>query len=723
MNKNNRWSFPKVVFSIFLVVFLCLYVQYAYLSLSPSLYGINMDAFASKRSTFATTLHAKRGTIFDINGNALALNISSYTVIAYLDENRSKNSSTPLHVVDKIATAKALAPILNMDESYILELLSRDVKQVELGPGGRGITELKKEEIENLNLPGLGFIESQKRYYPNGNFASYIIGYAKVNSVDTDDDSVVDTDEITGELGIEAKYNDDLKGTDGYIKYQKDRFGYKIPDTKEEKVEEINGSDIYLTIDSNIQRFAESAVKEQAAIYNPEWLIVEVMDAKTGAILASSSSPSFDPNLRDITNYENPLSSYLYEPGSTMKTYTYMCAMEKGTYNGNATYKSGSIVVDNEGSIVSDWDPKGWGTLTFDQGYAYSSNVGVTNIVKTFINRDDLKNCFDKYGFGKATGIELSRELLGSIEFTYPLEIAAAGFGQGITTTPVQHLQALSMIANNGIMLKPHIISKIVDSNTGKVTYQSSREELGQVISSETASKIRKLMDDTVNASWAITSAIYFKVPGVDIIGKTGTAQIFNNKTKKYESGDNSYIFSFTGMFPKEDPQIIIYAAMKKPSYGATSGLTKATKEIIGNIAKYLQISNDNIESTETVKIESYINKTVSSLDSLKKVLNVVVIGNGDKVINQYPSSGSTLIKNEKLYIITSDSVIKMPNVTGYSRKEASALLDLLGISYSFEGYGYVTSQSIKEGTLIDDTVNLTLSDKDFIKTNESETN
>ena len=613
--KNKNWKFPKAVFTVFLVVFLLLYIQYAYLSLSPTIYGINMEEFAAKRSTVSTTLAATRGTIFDVAGNALALNVSSYTVIAYLDENRSKNSDIPLHVIDKELTAKTLSPILGMDESYILELLNRDSthgsKQVELGPGGRGITELKKETIEELNLSGIDFVETQKRYYPNGDFASYAIGYAKTSTV-TDEETNEEVEAIVGELGIESKYNDLLKGKDGYIKYQRDRFGYKIPDTKEEKIEEENGSNIYLTIDSNIQRFAESAVKEQSAIYNPEWMIVTVMNAKTGEILASATSPSFDPNIRNITNYENPLSSYLYEPGSTMKTYAYMCAMEKGTYNGNLTYESGSIEVDNEGNIVNDWDPKGWGSLTFDQGYAYSSNVAIANIVKTFINREDLKNCYEKYGFGSETGIELSRELSGSIEFTYPLEVAAAGFGQGITTTPIQHLQALTMIANNGVMIKPHVISKIINPNTNEVIYEASREELGQIISNETAAKMKDLMYDTVNAEWALTSATSFKINGTTVIGKSGTAQIFDNASGKYLSGENDYIYSFSGMFPYEDPEIIVYVAMKKPTYGGVVGIAKATTAVMENTAKYLEITVENTDSKEEISLSSYLSKNLN---------------------------------------------------------------------------------------------------------------
>ncbi|MEG2028854.1 MAG: penicillin-binding protein [Bacilli bacterium] len=722
-NKNKNWKFPKLVFTLFLAVFLCLYLQFAYLSLSPTIYGINMDNFASKRSTFENNLVATRGTIYDSENNLLALNVSSYTVIAYLDSNRSKNSNIPLHVVDKELTAKALSKVLNMEEKYILSLLERDSKQVELGPGGRGITELKKEEIENLNLSGIDFIEAQKRYYPNGDFASYILGYAKTVGIDLNNDKKDDIEQIVGELGIESKYDDLLKGKDGYIKYQKDRFGYKIPDTKEERINQIDGSNIYLTIDSNIQRFSETAIKEQAKIYNPEWMFVTVMNAKTGAILASASSPSFDPNVRNITNYENPLSSYLYEPGSTMKTFTYMCALEKGNYNGNLTYKSGSFIVDKDGNMVNDWNPAGWGNLTYDLGYAYSSNTAVANILKTFINRDDLKECFTKYGFGKLTGIELSRELEGSIEFNYPLEVATAGFGQGITTTPIQHLQALTMIANKGVMLKPHIISKIINPNNAKITYETSREELGNVVSEKTALKMKELMDNSVNASWAPTSATLFKVDGIDLIGKSGTAQIFNNKTGKYDNGDFDYVYSFSGMFPKDDPEIIIYAAIKKPAFGATIGLSKATVSVMENIAKYLQITDNNGSSLEEYHISSYMNKKISVLDDLKDKFDIVIIGNGDKIIKQYPSSGSKLVKGDKLFILTNDLVIKMPNLLNYSKSEVTNLLSLLNINYRFEGYGYAINQSIKEGVVVDDNVLVTFKNKEYIEKIKDEEN
>lgn len=302
--RSMKWKTPMVVFCVFLVFILVLFLQYVYLSLSPNVYGINMQEFASNRNTYSSLLHAQRGTIYDNQGDILAQDVSSYTVIAYLDESRTGTSTTLHHVADKQMTAEALAPLLNMEVDEILDLLNRDAYQVELGPGGRGITEILKKKIEELNLPGIDFIESYKRYYPNGDFASYIVGYAKKQNVEVELDNTTRQEEVlVGELGIEVQYNELLQGTNGYISYQQDRYGYKIPDTPEINEPAVDGSDIYLTIDANIQRILESVVDENVELYDPEWVTINVMDAKTGDILGSASSPSFDPNKLNLTNY------------------------------------------------------------------------------------------------------------------------------------------------------------------------------------------------------------------------------------------------------------------------------------------------------------------------------------------------------------------------------------------------------------------------------------
>lgn len=691
-NNKKSWAFPKKTFFIFLVFILVLFLQYAYVSLFPSVYGINMNQFASNRYTVSSTLKARRGNIFDSSGNLLALNVSSYTVIAYLSESRTGTSEIPLHVVDKQKTAEALSPVLNMSVETLLNLLNKDAYQVELGPGGRGITELKKEEIENLNLPGIDFIEDQKRYYPNGDFASYILGYAKKQDDGT----------ILGELGIESKYEEELKGTNGSTKYQQDRFGYKIPDTPETTIDPINGSNIYLTIDASIQRFLEDAIKANAETYEPDWSVLTVMDAKSGKILGSATTPSFDPNILNITNYENPLVTYVYEPGSTMKIYTYMCAIDKGVYNGDATYQSGSYQIGE--NKVQDWNGKGWGYITYDLGFEYSSNVAVVNLVNSVINKKELKECFEKYGFGAFTNIELSREQSGSLKFNYPIEVAAASYGQGIATTPIQNLQALSIIANNGKMVRPKIIEKIVNSVTNEVEYEYKLEISEQLVQISTVDKLKELMDNVISGENEGTTGSHFEVEGLDLIGKTGTSQYYD-KDSGYSTGKNSYIYSFAGMFPKDDPEIIIYASVKNPKWNTSVGLSQMIKQISKDIAKYKNVNtyNDKINNSTEYVVESFISKNINEVkEKLKQYnINVIVIGNGDKIIKQSIDIGDSLVSGDNIILVTNDSNVTMPSIYGLSRKDIITLCDILNIKYEFEGYGYASSQSIVTGTKI----------------------
>lgn len=705
--RTNKWKSPMIAFCFFLVFIFVLYLQYLYLSLSSNVYGINMQEFANNRNTYSSTLYAKRGTIYDVQGDILATDVSSYTVIAYLDESRTGSSSTLYHVQDKQKTAEALSPLLNMDVDTLLELLNKDAYQVELGPGGRGISEVLKKQIEDLNLPGIDFIESYKRFYPNGDFASYLIGYAKKNEVMVNGKL---ENVMQGELGIEVKYDDILKGTNGYIAYQQDRYGYKIPDTPEENVPAINGSDIYLTIDANIQRILEAETDKIVESYNPEWLTVTIMDAKTGDILGSVSEPSFDPNILNITNYENPLTSFVYEPGSVMKIFTYMCAIEKGTYVGDQTYMSGNI--DIEGTKIYDWNKYGWGEITYDHGFEMSSNVGTVNIMQNFLTKDDLKQCLTSYGFGSPTNIELPRELSGSLVFNYPVEVAAASYGQGITTTHIQQLQALSIIANDGYMLKPNIISKIVKD--GEVTYEREVTKSDRIVSEQTVEKIKELMYNAVNNVEGGAIGTAYIVDGLDVIGKTGTAEIADLENGGYLTGWLDSIYSFSGMFPKDDPEIIIFASIKRPNNGSNIGLKTMSNAIMESIGKYLGlIGGDSIDTNKSFQIGSYINLNTNDVkESLEnKGLDVIVLGNGDRIINQYPIN-TTLLQGDKIFLLTNDSNVKMPSLIGYTKIECISLLNLLNVDYEFEGYGYVTEQSIKVGESINDKIKIILKER-----------
>ena len=685
----NKIKINKLILIFILLFFVIVIGRITILALSKEVDGVNLKQFMSSRNTRKRTEFAKRGNIYDSSGNILAQTVNSYTIIAYLSESRSKGYKTPQHVVDKEATAKALAPLINTKEEVILSLLSQNLYQTELGIGGRNISELKKEQIEALHLPGISFVPSYKRYYQNDDFASYIIGYVK-----TSDDG-----EMNGEMGIEAYYNDMLKGEDGFTIYQQDINGYKIPNTKEEVRNSKNGVDIYLTLDSNIQFFVEKYTKEAYETYSPDWAITVVLDGKTGKVLGSTSYPSFNPNIKNITNYLNPLVSYSYEPGSTMKTFTYMAAMEKKVYDGNATYESGSIKFGE--NVVSDWRPQGFGTITFDEGYMLSSNVAISNLTKKYFSADELRSYFQKFGFGKKTGIELPGELAGTLNFKVPFEVATAGFGQGITITPIQMMQALTIISNDGVMLKPYIVDKIVDSD-GTIVYQGSKTELGKVVSTDTVNKIRDLMYKVIYNDLYYSTGAGYKMQGYDLIGKTGTAQYVNDYGVYYLD-DYHYIYSFSGMFPKDDPQIIIYSVMKD-TYG-TKGIQNVVRGLVKDISNYKSIYNPNVKvDASTYMLDNYSNKNTSAVKTeLENIFdNIVIIGTGDKIINQYPSPKTELVTSEKIYLVTNDNNILIPDMTNWSKREVEIYAKLSKIKYEIEGNGFVYEQSIEPNTKIE---------------------
>lgn len=684
--KSKKWPFIKISTVFILISFFVIELRMAYIALSPNVDGINIQEFASRRNTTKKILRANRGVIYDASGDVLARNVTSYTVVAILSSSRSDR----IQNVEEAATK--LSPVLNMDKTRLVKLLSQNLYQVELGPEGRGITIQKKEEVEALDITGIEFIEDTKRNYPNGDFASYIVGYAKTY---VKDNSKV----IIGELGIEGLYNKELTGTDGYFKYEQDTSGRQIPDTPEERVEAKNGNDIYLTIDSNIERFTESAMKELEKNAKPEWGVIALMDAKTGAILASSTTPSFNPNKLNITNYENPLVSYAFEPGSTMKTYSYMCAIEKGTYEGTKTFESGIIKIEGGGTI-KDWNTKGFGTISFDKGFEYSSNTGAVNLMRNFITKQELLDCYKKYGFGKKTGVELSRELSGKISFNYDLEVANATFGQGITTTPIQHLQGLSIIANNGKMLKPYIVKKIVNTSTNEIVYEGKKQEGERLVSIDTVNKMKELLKDVVEGKDVYTTGSLYYRENLGIIGKTGTGEIWNNQKGSYESGGYNYIYSFAGMFPYDDPQIIVYAAMKKPTSGPTSNLSKLVKTVASDVSKYLDLSNVPKETLSSFEMKNYFNKDINDADM--EGVKLFVIGNGNKIIDQYPSVNTMVVENDVVILKTNGKEIKMPSFIGLSLKETKKLCSMLGITCDIEGNGYVINQDIKENTIID---------------------
>ena len=681
MKKRVTIKISKFIILVVAFLFVAIICKLSYVVLSDKVDGINLKDKSASISTVKKTLYANRGNIYDINGEELASTVNSYTVIAYLNSNKT-------NVSDKEKTAKELAPILNMTEEKLIELLNKKLYQVELRPGGYGITEVVKARIEKLELPGIDFIKnSKKRYYNKSTFASYIIGYAKV----------LDDGKISGELGIEGYYDDILSGTNGYTKYLKyTSSNYKIPNTNEDTKKAKDGSDIYLTIDSSIQLIAEKAVSSMKEKFNTDWAVFTVMDAKTGAIVASATNPNFNPNdTNTIKEYMNPLLSYQYEPGSVMKVFSFASSMEEGKYDGEETFKSGSYTLD-DGTVIRDSERKGWGTISFDEGFARSSNVAATTLALR-LGVDKLSEYYNNLGFGKKTGIELSNEAIGDIEMVYQSELATASFGQGVSVTAIQMLQALSAMTNDGTVIKPYIVDKVVDQN-GNITYQGKRQVVKKVYSTNTVNKMHEIMKKVIDINK------YWQVNNVSIMGKTGTAQIASPKGG-YLTGTYDYIKSFAGIFPADDPKYIVYVAGKKPETNLGSW-AKVITTAIEEIASYAKLteSKSDADPSKIITLDNYISKYLdTTLEELKnKKIDVIILGNGKYIINQYPLKNKTLLSGEKLFLLTNDKEIKMENLKGWSLSEVKTYCNLIGLKLEYNGYGYVINQSIEENSILD---------------------
>lgn len=677
-----------ICFVFFSLLFFILFVRFVYLQATGVVDGQVLAVEAQKRYFKKQTLEAKRGTIFDRSGEVIAEDIPSYTVVAILDPNM------PQHVTDPEETARKLAPLLNMNVADVERILKKKAKQVEFGPNGRGISQTVKQKIEALQLPGITFIRDSKRFYPNGTFASYVVGYAQK-----------DGKEIVGKMGIEKQFNEQLKEKDGEITYESDPKGFKLPYADEQIVPPQNGKNIYLTIDKHIQTFLEDAMNTVEKQYTPKKMIAIVADPKTGAILAMSTRPSFDPNKRNIENYFNDAISYPYEPGSTMKIFTLAAAVNEGVFQPNETFQSGSYQIDPH--RVRDPNKVGWGKITFLEGVQRSSNVAFVKIVREKLGEDRFLQYLHRFRFNEPTGIELPDEKAGNILYRYPIEKATTGFGQGTSVTPIQQIQAATAIANGGKMMKPYVVDRIVDGDTGKTVMKHEPVVVDTPIPKETAEKVLDILE-TVVTSEKGTGRPY-QIEGYRVAGKTGTAQI-PDPEGGYLTGHQNHIFSFLGMAPRENPRLIMYVAVQQPNISYTETGAEPVSMIFNSVMKnslqYLNIEptvkKKQVKKEKSIALPSYIGQSVEqATQSLKKQgLHVTVIGKGTKVRAQFPQAGEYVVAPDRVLLQTDGDAI-MPDLTGWSLRDVMKLAELLQLKPSFIGSGYVFRQNIAPGAVI----------------------
>ncbi|MGG3888927.1 penicillin-binding protein [Metabacillus fastidiosus] len=691
-NKNiNRGA--AILSLIFAVLFFIVFARFFYIQATGEVHGEALVERAEKMYSRTKTLEAYRGKILDRNGEAIAEDTSSYKLIAILDKELKGE-----HVVNPEKTAEKLAPLIGMKEKEVERILKKDAKQVEFGANGRDISQTLKQKIDDLELQGITFIRDKKRFYPNGTFASHLIGYAQKD---------IDTGEAIGMFGIEKSLEKYLQEKDGYLRYESDQKGWKLPNGKEEIVAPKNGDNVYLTIDQKIQTFLEDSMNEVVKQYKPEKVIAVVADPKTGQILAMGQRPSFDPNKRNINYYYNDVVSYPFEPGSTMKIFTLAAAIEEGVYNGNASYPSGSYLVSKRAPVIKDHNKSGWGSISFNEGVQRSSNVAFSIIGKELLGTDRLYEYLSEFGFDKKTGIDLPNEAKTVLNSNTEFDKVITAFGQATAVTPIQQIQAATAIANGGKMMKPYVIDKIVDIDKEKIVEQHKPEVAGQPISKKTSEKVLDILETVVSGEHGTGKP--FQIEGYDVVGKTGTAQIADGPNG-YLRGNDNHVFSFLGMAPKKDPQLIVYVGIQKPKLNGQAGSTPVSmifNTVMKNSLQYLQIKpTEKSKKASKVEVGEKLpllrEKTLKEAAELvkDKNFNMVVLGDGEKIIDQFPEAETSIITNDRILLQTSEKV-KMPDIIGWSKRDVMKLANLLELELESNGHGFVTKQTIKKGSVI----------------------
>ncbi|MBM7647223.1 penicillin-binding protein 2B [Bacillus ectoiniformans] len=676
------------------MLFFVLLMRFVYIQITGQADGHSLKNEALQKYLKTDVLEAKRGNIYDQHGQVIAEDTSSFTIAAILSPSMTTNPKKPKHVVDPEKTADVLAKYLDMDEQDIEENLKKKAFQVEFGSAGRDLSNSVKRKIEEEKLPGIIFIRDSKRFYPNGKFASHLIGFTQKLEEKKDGKVIHET---KGQMGIEKTYEKYLKGKDGKIQYKSDLWGYLLPNKKEMIEEPDNGDHVYLTIDSKIQTFLEDSLNEVEKQYKPGKAFAVVAEADTGKILAMSQRPSFHPSTKEGLgdNWNNDLTAYSFEPGSTMKIFTLAAAIEEGVFNPNAMYKSGRYKVGS-GSIRDHNGGRGWGDITYLEGVQRSSNVAMANLLEK-MGPDVFRQYLEDFHFGKQTGIRLPNEAKGSILYRYPIEQVTTSFGQGTSTTPLQLVQAASSVANDGKMMKPFIIDKVVDDRTKKPIQDTTPEVVGEPISKDTAKQVRDILGTVVSSEHGTGRP--YQIQGYEVAGKTGTAQIAG-PDGKYMTGVNNYAFSFLGMAPKDDPQLIMYVAVAQPHLKGESGsapVSKIFNPVMKNSLQYLNIKPQQSITKKVIKIKDLqgenTEETVKKLRA--KGLNPIVIGKGKEIESQLPSVDGSLLQGEKIIIKTTGSAT-MPNIEGWSLRDVMKVAKVADLKVSYSGEGYVIRQNIK---------------------------
>lgn len=655
--KNRKRLLGAFAFILFIMSVLCFRCGWWQI-----VKGEELADTAAAQQTRDSLVEAKRGVIYDRNKMELAVSGTAYSVwVRPADLKTADSANKKEDLTSEVISG--LSGILEMDDDEVRESVTADQNLIKIESG---LSKETADRIRELELTAVELSEDSRRFYPLGSFASHLIGSV--------------SDDNTGLAGIEAYYNRYLTGVSGRRIQNTDVSGNGLSYGFEEYYAAEDGLGVVLTIDEVVQNYVEKAIVSCQKKTQADRVMCLVMDTETAEILAMAVTPEYDPNnpreapteaeqkkLDSMSDkkkvdywnkmWRNPLLQDTYEPGSTFKLMTTSIALEEGLTSPSETfYDNGSI--DVSGETLKCWSDVPHGKQTLEEAVGNSCNpVFVTLGLR--IGKERFYNYMELFGYDSITGIDYPSEataILQNEDTAGPVDLATMAYGQGIAVTPIQLATAVSAIGNGGVMMKPHLVKELVDSD-GKTVRTFEPEEVRQIISKQTSDEVCDIMEYVVSEGGAETAY----VEGYRVGGKTGTA----NKPKAGGYSEDTYS-SFIGMAPMNDPKVTVLVIVDSPvgiKYGSQTAAPCA-QTIFKNILPYLgietQYSDDETEKIEKNKTTvpditglSY-KKAVSALEKAElkyKVQSGDSSGDSFKVKDQYPKAGTKVDKKSTVYI------------------------------------------------------------------------
>ncbi|WP_274363322.1 stage V sporulation protein D [Paenibacillus thermotolerans] len=617
------------------ILFIALIVRLGWVQLAM---GPELSAKAEESWRREIPFAAKRGEIWDRNGERLAYNVTTPTVWAL-----------PAQIDNPKDTAAQLSRILGMTEESVYKTITKREMIVKIQPGGRKITQQKAADVRKLALPGIVVAEDNKRYYPYDQLAAHVLGFTGIDN--------------QGLTGVEAKYDKELQGHRGNVAFLSNASGDRMPNSSEKYIPPKDGLNLELTIDKYIQTAMERELDQAMVKYQPDHIISIAVDPTNGEVLAMASRPSYEPGnyqqyATEVYNRNLPI-WMTYEPGSTFKIITLAAALEEGKVRLNDRFHDpGAVEVG--GARLRCWKRGGHGSQTFREVVENSCNPGFVALGQR-LGKETLFDYIKKFGFGTKTGIDLGGEengIMFKLDRVGPVELATTSFGQGVSVTPIQQIMAVSAAVNGGKLYKPHVAKAWIHPETGEVVDQVEPELVGTVISEETSKKVRETLEYVVAQGTGRNAFI----DGYRVGGKTGTAQKVVNG--RYSASE--HIVSFIGFAPADDPKIVIYTAVDNPKGLQFGGLIAApiVKNIMEDALRYMGVPprKDGVKEeyrygldTPTAVVPNLVGQTVSEIyESLNSNFRLAKYGSGNTVIMQEPKAGTKLPRGSTIQIYLS---------------------------------------------------------------------